>query len=106
MKGINENYKTEIGGSAINTKNNKIDLLKNEANDSYCEITNTKEREIAGERKIKDQISSSNNILSSGKQFFHRFMKWTFDCYEKNKYHYDISSPQNYLHSVSKKLTK
>lgn len=106
LEEINENYKTDISGSAINTENNKIDLLQNEANDSYYEITINKEREIAVERKIKDQISSSNNILSSGKQLFHRFMKWTLNCYEKSKNDYDISSPQNYLHSVSKKLTK
>lgn len=105
-KAINENYKTEMGGSTINTENNKIDLLKNEPNDSYCEITNTKEREITDEREMEDQISASNNIFSSSKQLFHRFMKWTLDCYERSKNDYDISSPQNYLHSVSKKLTK
>lgn len=109
-KKMKEEYNKEIGKikdrSTINKENNKKDVLKNEAKYSYYEIAITKEKEIIHDRKSQDQNSTSKNIFSSGKQLVQKFIKWSFDCYEMSNYNYDISSPYNYLHSVSKQLTK
>lgn len=110
LKEMNEEYNKEIVNikerSTINKENNKKDILKNESKDSYYEIAITKEKEIIDDRKSQDLNSTSKNIFSSGKQLMQRFIKWSFDCYEMSSYNYDISSPYNYLHSVSKQLTK
>lgn len=46
-----------------------------------------------------EQVKTSKNVFSIGKQIMQNFIKWSFCDYE-------MSSPTSYLYSLSKRPTK
>lgn len=49
--------------------------------------------------EYNNQVKTNKNIFSFGKKMMQNFLKWTFEDYE-------IASANNYLHNLSKRLTK
>lgn len=45
-------------------------------------------------------------MFSIVKQLMHKFIEWNFDGYEMTSYSYEVTSPDNYLYSLFKRLTK
>lgn len=73
-----------------------------EASNAKSEMYKEKETKNEAEQHIK----KDNNIFSIGKRMMQRFIKWSVDSYEMTKYDYEMTSSNNYLHNLSKKITK
>lgn len=91
--------------SNIKTENNKRDKKEIKERES-SEITATNDEELTDEWKIGEENETTNSILTTGKHLMRKFLKWGYDCFEMTNSSYDIRSPNNYLHNLSKKLTK
>lgn len=102
-KHLHENFVEER--SNIKTENNKRDKKEIKERES-SEITATNDEELTDEWKIGDENETTNSILTTGKHLMRKFLKWGYDCFEMTNSNYDIRSPNNYLHNLSKKLTK
>lgn len=76
-------------------------ILLNEINDIEKDIPTESEeyRGLESAEAYSEQVTTRKNFLSLGKQMVQNFIKWSFDDYE-------TFSPNNYLHSLSKHLTK
>lgn len=62
--------------------------------------------EIKSTDGCKEQVITGQGVFSIGKQFMNRLLKWSIVGYEMSRNNYELTSSNNHLHTLSKRLTK